>query len=238
MAADDVSSPRPFVVVHMESSLDGRIQFKRWSPIEGDMGYEEVHKALQGDAWMCGRITMRGYTRGTSDDDTDAAPVPRTDHLVTTDAAGYAIALDFSGRLHWGARNDIEGDHVVVVVGEGVSDPHLNGLRASGVSYLFGGTDSLHLPLVLGKLRALCGIERLLVEGGGAINGAFLQAGCVDEISLLLAPALDGGRGVPALFDYDVVEGAEPVGKGVKLSLIACEPQPNGVVRLRYGVSR
>jgi riboflavin biosynthesis pyrimidine reductase len=32
----------------------------------------------------------------------------------------------------------------------------------------------------------------LLVEGGGNVNGSLLAAGVVDEISLLVAPAIDG----------------------------------------------
>lgn len=231
------AAPRPRVVVHMASSIDGRIQEKRWSALDGDLGYEAVHADLKGEAWMCGRVTMRGYTRGSPADDRDPAPVPRTDHIARTDAGGYAVALDFSGRLHWGWRNDIEGDHVVVVLGEGVADEHLNGLIASGVSYLFAGRDQLDLALALGKLRTHFGIGRLLVEGGGGINGAFLKAGLVDEISLLLAPAIDGGRGVPAVFDYDVTEGDDPAGKAVRLSLTGCEAMPNGVVRLRYEVA-
>lgn len=229
--------PRPRVIVHMASSIDGRIQERRWSPFEGDVGYETVHGELGGQAWMCGRVTMRGYTRGSPADDRDPTPVARTDHIATTDAGGHAVALDFSGRLHWGWRNDIDGDHVVVVLGETVADAHLNGLIASGVSYVFAGTDRLDLALALGKLRALFGIERLLVEGGGGLNGAFLKAGLVDEISLLLAPAVDGGRGVPALFDYDVTEGDVPVRKGVTLTLSGCDPLPNGVVKLRYQVA-
>ncbi len=186
---------------------------------------------------MCGRKTMQGYTRGQASDDADPTPVPRQDHVARHDAKGYAVALDFSGHLHWGQRNDIEGDHVVVVLGEAVSDAHLNTLRAAGQSYLFAGRDSLDVGLVLEKLRALFGIRRLLVEGGGGINGAFLKAGLVDELSLLLAPTVDGGRGVPAVFDYDVVEGEEPA-KGYRLKLLSCEPRSNGLVWLRYGFER
>lgn len=232
------SSNRPHVTIHMASSVDGRIVSKRWSPYEGDLGYEAVHESLAGDAWMCGRLTMRGYTRGTPADDTDPSPVSRAeDHIVKSGAGSYAIALDFHGRLHWGWRNDIEGDHVVVVVGETVPDQHLNALKASGVSYLFGGRDTLDLALVLDKLARHFGIKRLLVEGGGGINGSFLKAGLVDELSLLLVPAVDGARGIPAVFDTDEAEGAEPVGKGVTLALVSCEPQENGVVRLKYRVT-
>lgn len=33
------------------------------------------------------------------------------------------------------------------------------------------------------------------------MNGAFLQAGLVDEISLLLCPAIDGSTGAPSIFE-------------------------------------
>ena len=89
---------------------------------------------------------------------------------------------------------------------------------------------------MLRKLKQHFGIGRLL-EGGGGLNGAFLQAGLVDEISLPLAPAVDGGRGIPAVFDYDVFEGAEPAGMGMSLTLKACDVRENGVVWLRYGVT-
>ena len=229
-------APRPHVIVHMASSIDGRVQTRRWSPYTPGDDYEEVHGELKGDAWMCGRITMQGFTRGTPADDTDGTRVPRTDHIARTNAPAYAVALDFSGRLHWGWRNEIEGDHVVVVVGETVPDEHLNGLQASGVSYIFGGRDKLDLGLVLDKLAQHFAIQRLLVEGGGGVNGAFLEAGRVDEVSLLLTPTVDGGRGVPAVFDYDIVAGIEPA-KAVRLTLAGCDQRENGVVRLRYTVA-
>jgi 5-amino-6-(5-phosphoribosylamino)uracil reductase len=40
-------------------------------------------------------------------------------------------------------------------------------------------------------------VRRLLLEGGGETNFAFLDAGLVDEIYLTLAPYLIGGKTVP-----------------------------------------
>ncbi|MBS1857447.1 MAG: dihydrofolate reductase family protein [Acidobacteria bacterium] len=45
------------------------------------------------------------------------------------------------------------------------------------------------------------GVRRLLLEGGGHINGAFLEAGLLDEVGLLIAPEIDGRHDVPAVFD-------------------------------------
>ena len=45
------------------------------------------------------------------------------------------------------------------------------------------------------------GIRTLLLEGGGHINGAFLEAGLVDELSLLIAPGVDGRPDIRTVFD-------------------------------------
>ena len=40
-----------------------------------------------------------------------------------------------------------------------------------------------------------------MLSGGGAINWSFLQAGCIDELSLLIAPSTDGLRDTATTFD-------------------------------------
>ncbi len=65
------------------------------------------------------------------------------------------------------------------------------------------------------------------------MNGAFLKAELIDELSLLVAPGIDGRTGQPAL-----VDGAtdSPRFYPTNLELISAEPLPNGVVWLRYRV--
>lgn len=226
---------KPHVIVHMIASVDGRIRTSRWSPFEGRSEYERIHELLEGDAWMCGRVTMSGYAKG-EPYRTGSDPLPRTDHIARRDAAGYAVALDPSGRLSWG-RDAIDADHLVVVLKETVSDDHLAGLRRDGVSYVFGGGDEIDFGRVLDTLGREFGIRRLLVEGGGRINGSLLKAGMVDELSLLLAPAVDGLEGGRALFDYDGPPD-DSTAKGLRLSLVSSQPREGGVMWLRYRVER
>ena len=108
--------------------------------------------------------------------------------------------LDAHGRIGWG-RSDIGGDPIVVVLSEAVSDAHLAGLRGEGVSYIFAGNSELDLALALDILNRELGVKRLLLEGGGGANGAFLRAGLVDEFNLILCPAVDGAKGAPSVFD-------------------------------------
>jgi riboflavin biosynthesis pyrimidine reductase len=46
---------------------------------------------------------------------------------------------------------------------------------ARAVSYFFAGRSELDLPLALEILDRELGMKRLLLEGGGRANGAFLQ---------------------------------------------------------------
>ena len=47
---------------------------------------------------------------------------------------------------------------------------------------------------LMNKLGAM-GIDSLLLEGGGTLNAAFLEAGCVDEVWAFIAPKIIGGEG-------------------------------------------
>jgi riboflavin biosynthesis pyrimidine reductase len=233
--------PKPHVIVHMTSSVDGRIKIKRWSPrpLEGsaDTAYESVHDKLGGDAWICGRVTMAGYAEGEPPPPFFGAPIPREAYLAKPEARRFAIGLDAHARMHWGTRNEITGDHVVMVLTERASDAHLEALRRAGVSYIFGGRDAIDLHRVVETLATTFGIKRLLVEGGGRINGSFLKAGLVDELSLLMAPAVDGLMGGPSVFDYE--GGADDAtSKDLRLTLRASEVMDGGIVWLRYGVEK
>ncbi len=63
-----------------------------------------------------------------------------------------------------------------------------------------------------------------------------MKAGLIDEVSLLLAPAIDGASGTPALFDVDGADG-DSMGARLRLSRTACKPLADGTVWLRYRVA-
>ncbi len=50
------------------------------------------------------------------------------------------------------------------------------------------GRHDIDIHAALCKLYSLFGIKRLMLEGGSIINGAFLKADAVDELSLVVAP--------------------------------------------------
>jgi riboflavin biosynthesis pyrimidine reductase len=234
---------KPYVICHMNASVDGRILASRWRPAENRMPglFERLHEQLGGGSWLIGRVTGSEYAKAAAYPDHTDATYPREPWLAQRfaasgprvgDATAYGIALDARGKIAWG-RSDIGGDPIVAVLTERVSDAHLAGLRQDGVSYIFAGEQELDLGLALEILNRELGLERLLLEGGGGSNGAFLRAGLIDEISLAICPAVDGAKGAPSIFDSSDKDAgiAAPVRS---MTLASTEVLQGGAVWLRY----
>lgn len=225
---------RPYVICHMAPSVDGRIVTDAWRLPRGLVAeYERTGSTFGADAWIIGRISMEPYAgRAALPARREEERIPRTDFVARSDAPSYAIAIDPSGKLRW-RSGSIDEEHAVTVLTETVPDRYLAFLRSRGVSYLFGGRNQIDLPTVLRKLRARFGIRTLLLEGGGKINGSFLAAGLIDELSLLVAPVADGGVGTPTLFDA-----REGPGPARHLRLLSVERRRGDLLWVRYGVRR
>jgi riboflavin biosynthesis pyrimidine reductase len=174
---------KPHVICLMASSVDGRTLPSRWRPKGGPANvFERVHDELAGDAWLVGRVTGQEFAKGKPYPASTTETFPREPWFVRRDAKAYGVVLDPHGKIGWG-RSDIGGDPIVVVLSAGVSDAHLAGLRGEGVSYVFAGKSEFDLALALDILNRELDVKRLLLEGGGGANGAFLRAGLVDEIN-------------------------------------------------------
>jgi len=226
------STRRPYVICHMVPSVDGRIVTDSWRLPRGLVAeYERTAASFDADAWIIGRISMEPYAGNAAlPARSERTRIPRIDFVARSDAPSYAIAIDPGGKLRW-ESGSIDEEHAVTILTGQVPDRYLAFLRSRGVSYLFGGKREIDLPTVLRKLRAQFGIRRLLLEGGGKINGSFLAAGLIDELSVLIAPVADGSVGTPTLFD--ATEGSGPARH---LKLLSVERRPGDLLWVRYAV--
>jgi riboflavin biosynthesis pyrimidine reductase len=225
---------RPYVICHMSPSIDGRIVTTAWGSLPHlTAAYERTARTFDADGWIIGRVSMEPYAgRTTVPRGKVTHRIPRTDFIANATAESYAIAIDPSGKLTWRA-NAIDGEPVITIVSQRVSNDYLAFLRTKGVSYLFGGRASIDLKSVLRKLAKSFGIRRLLLAGGGKINGSFLAADLIDELSVLIAPVADGGVGTATLFDATARRGPSR-----HFRLISAERLPGDLVWLRYRVRR
>jgi riboflavin biosynthesis pyrimidine reductase len=224
---------KPHVICLRAASVDGRTLPSRWRP-KGAAGnlFERVHEELAGDAWLIGRVTGQEFAKGKPYPVSTKEMLPREPWFARRDAKTYGVVLDPHGKIAWG-RADIGGDPILVVLCEAVADAHLAGLRGEGVSYIFAGKTELDLALTLEILGRELGVKRLLLEGGGGVNGAFLRAGLIDELNLILCPAVDGARGAPSVFDSAETE-ADQRAPLTAMTLERSEVLEGGSVLLRY----
>lgn len=206
---------RAYINCHMTVSLDGKVTGEFLNRDEAGAAiayYYELHRQYRAQGYrgfICGRVTMESSFTGGWYPELEAYPAV-TDGAdwvpAGMDGAFFAVAIDPKGRLGWQTAKISDPDpgyddvQVVEVVTHRADPRYLGYLQAMGIPYLFAGADGVDVEIALEKLRRLLGADRLLLEGGSVVNGSFLAADCVDELSLVTAPLAAGDTGKP-LFD-------------------------------------
>jgi len=241
MSEKELGAMRPKIICHMVTSIDGRLHPSRFTvPAAGvdkarlRQHYDEVSIRFGAQGWMCGRVTMQEISKGKARTVTDPGVSSREPFVGDRGDRDLAVAIDPNGKVHYG-QDHLHGDHAVAVLSEGVSDAYLTELREDGVSYVFAGPDGRDLAKAMDALGEMFCVETLLLEGGAGINGAFLKAGLIDEISVLIQPAVDGLAGVQSIFEYRGGPDERP-GAGQALRHMSTETLEGGMVWLRYAV--
>ena len=192
------------------SSVDGRLLTNRWTePFNGKnkgelMGiYAAIGRQLNTDAWMF--IAERTSTRL------------------------FVVADPDADILYESAT--VRGDSIVCILPETAPAFYLEYLQRKGISYLFAGAKGDDLHTAMQTLAETFGVESLSLQGGGIIDGVFLQAGLIDELSLVIYPGIDGSAGSTSIFHYI---GKGNPSQGQSLELLSAQTMEDGVVWLRY----
>ncbi len=174
---------------------------------------------------------MEPYAKGAAHDPGGDKP-DREYHLAPGHETRLAVVLDPAGKLHWETGN-LDGDHLLMVLGRSVSDAHLRELVSRGVSYLVAPDERIDPAWLLDELAGKFDASRIFVEGGGILNGGFLTAGLVDRISILLVPAIDGRSAAHNIFET----GEDGLAKHMKLRLVSVEQEVHQMIHLTYDVN-
>lgn len=227
---------KPYVICHMVTTIDGRILSGRWPTIPGHPKarglYERTAASFGINAWFVGKTTMAEYAAPHTKLRRSDGKIGRGDHIVNRGAKGYAIGADTKGELRW-RKGMIDDEHVIVILTNRASDAYLAHLQSKGVSYLICGDREIDLPLALDKLARHLKLKKLMLEGGGKINGSFLKKGLIDEVSHITVPIADGGEGVSTFFD---IPGKPTPRAAATLKLISTRTLKGGVIWSRYRV--
>lgn len=201
---------KPNIICHMVMSINGRVtgsflENEQYSELLNT--YFKIHKEYKADAFLCGRTTFESsFPQFTIPTIYNGPNIGRVDY-VGEQADFYAVAIDTKGKLYWEKNHLVDEDEgyhgarIIEVLTENVSDAFLAHLQERNISYIFAGEEVLDVKLAVHKLYELFGIKNLLLEGGGVINGSFLEDGLVDELSLVIVPTVEIDSDAVSLFE-------------------------------------
>ena len=183
---------RPHVTLKAAMTLDGKIA--------------DVHG---GSRWISGPAARRHGHRLRSEVDAlvvGVTTVLRDDPELTVrlDAPWprepWRVVLDTAGRTPPAARLIGAGQpaRALIAVGAGAPEEAFARLGAAGATVVRCPTRDgrVDLGALLADLFAR-EVRAVLVEGGGEVHAAFLDAGLVDRVAVFVAPMLVGGRAAP-----------------------------------------
>lgn len=242
---------RPRVITLSIASVDGRMAVSRASPLlYGDPRWNALPDAQDVVLQVFREVAPMANLEGSGSfvpDDVPPGQVPTAGRCVPTqdflppanvaqaEGRGWFAVVDGRGRVGWsikvGPSEPYLGWPLLVLVCEATPPDYLAFLRAEGIAYLVAGKERVDLAAALAKMREVLGVERVLSTAGGRLSGALLRAGLVDEVNVVVLPALIGTHDAPTLFE------ATRLGKDERplcLRLLSATTYADEIVWLRY----
>lgn len=195
---------RSKVVVHMYVSIDGKIDGPYGSDSSSRYYSDELFRLSNADA--NGRETIQMYAATGHPDLSkyNASHIDYEDWLPDIHSETWSVAFDRKGKDGW-TKNYFAYNgyrmHAIEIVTKQVKKQYLAFLRSMKIPYIVSGDQEFNLDDVLVKLKKHYQINNLAVCGGSVIDGVFLRAHLVDEISLVVAPHVSGDKTKKAAFD-------------------------------------
>jgi dihydrofolate reductase len=187
-------------------------------------------------AWMCGRVTMQMFA-STKDVSlpTPSHAIEPIDYIAPHEGNLFMFGVDTKGVLRWGKNsiklsNVAEPLHLVVIVTTSTPKEYLQYLQNNGISYLVAGTNEIDFLKLFTTMKEKFGVETLLLEGGGLLNGSVMADNLVDEISILVTPTVTNRSKAPSVFER---KQEEPLNLR-PYSLVGVQKLDKDTVWLRY----
>ena len=190
------------VVLVAACSLDGKISTVARDPVRFTSRADREHlHALrdQADAILVGATTLRAEDPPLLPDDARARAREQAGRRRLPVRAVVSASLDVP--LDGRALARQPDSPVVLFTADSAPAEARAAAEAAGHEVVTAGVQRVDPLRVLAYLAERHRVERVNLEGGGALNAAVLKADLVDEIWLTLCPVLIGGADAPTPLD-------------------------------------
>ena len=207
-----------YIICHMMISIDGRIDCAMTSKLPGVDDYYTTLDEINVPTTVSGRVTAELEMAESGEFHAkNTESYGKEGFSKKADATGYEVIIDTNGKPY------------LIVTSEKVSKEYLDYLDGQNISWIACGKEHVDLARAVEILAEKFGVERMGIVGGPKINTAFLEAGLLDEISLLVGAGIDGRGGMPSVFDGLAMEHDV-----TRLKLIDVKKFDSDAVQIRY----
>jgi 2,5-diamino-6-(ribosylamino)-4(3H)-pyrimidinone 5'-phosphate reductase len=193
-----------------------------------DLGlYYELAARWPVDAMLSGSETILAAYAAMPADAPAVEPSPEPQTLL--------VVVDSRGRIHnWPQiRYSPYWRDTIVLCSQATPIEFIKDLKQQGIAHIITGDDRVDLRAALEELNARFGVKTIRVDSGGALNGALLRAGLIDEVSVLITPALVGGTTPRSIFTAPDLTSPDGV---ISLKLCHVEQLRGETVWVRYEI--
>lgn len=190
---------KPYIICYMMMSADGRIDCAMTEKLKGGEAYYPLLDQLELNSAVSGRHTAEMEMAEGKFHTDSYHPYGKEGFSKKVSAKGYDIILDSRGSLLWDSEK--EDKPLLIITTTQVSQEYLSYLDEKKISYIIAGDKEVDLKKAVDVLSREFSVKRLGVVGGPTINTAFLEAGLLDEIILLIGSGIDGRKEMPSVFE-------------------------------------
>lgn len=96
--------------------------------------------------------------------------------------------------------------------------------------------DELDLKELLKALKVQYEVNRLTIQSGGTLNERFLREKLFDNVNIVIAPILIGGKNTSSLIDGESIRTSSQLGLLSALKLEECKILEDSYIQLKYTV--
>ena len=207
---NEILEDRVYVEIHMMQTIDGKATGNFWRKSDVYHGIKDYFKLIPNlncQGFALGRVSMEGNSdeKPNLSKYKDKEKLKHEDFIVPLEKGVkyYLASYDSKGTL--GFKNNVininewlnDGSiflcQIIEVITNQVSNEYLHYCREKGISYIFCGKEKIDIKLSLQKLKKLFKIDKILLQGGPKLDGAFIKDDLIDGISIIISPLTSEG---------------------------------------------
>jgi 2,5-diamino-6-(ribosylamino)-4(3H)-pyrimidinone 5'-phosphate reductase len=222
----------PKVIIYNYISLDGRINGFN---VDTEL-YYKLPSQWSLDAVLMGINTVLKSFNTKSNDlyEEEDFKVREADK---NDTRPLLIVPDSRGRIRIWNRVFETGyfRDILVLCSRSTPQEYLDFLEERLIKYMVIGYEKVNLGTALEEINVQFGVKSLRVESGGKLNGLLLRDDLVDEVCVLIHPAMVGGTSPDSIYIAPDLKSAEDA---LDLKLLKIEKLKNEIILLNYRIMK